>query len=141
MTKLRLDRMFIAFDARALHFPLCWPIVMHRIVLGGTIIPKGNAVFLVAPTYLIFRNGRLTDQIVQKQRRAGCKVLAKTHVCGRVKVRKVRRECIDEQDLLRSIGVRSYDGMLGIGELRFESKALLGWHSGAKRLLNAVAGT
>src|SRR6516164_5783484 len=133
--------MFVAFDACALHFPLCWPIVMHRIVLGGTIVPKGNAVFLVAPTYLIFRNGRLTDQIVQKQRRAGCKVLTEAHVCWRVKVREVRRECIDEQDLLCSVGVRSNDGMLGIGELRFERNALLGWHSGAKRRLNAVAGT
>src|SRR5262245_32994223 len=133
--------MFVAFDACTLHFPLCWPIVVHRIVLSGTIVPECNAVFRVAPTYLIFRNGRLTDQIVEKQRRTWCEVLTEAHVCGRVKVGEVRRECIDEQDLLPSLRVRSYDRMLGIGELRLEGKALLDRHSGAKRRLNAVAGT
>ena len=51
----------------------------------------------------------------------------------------MRREGVDEQNLLAGLRMRAHHRMLGVGELRLQREALLDRHRGAEARLDAVA--
>src|SRR3982751_284782 len=57
---------FGADDSRTFHLADGGPVVLHCVVLGGTVVPDREAVLRPAPAHLVLRHGRLPDQVVQQ---------------------------------------------------------------------------
>ncbi|MNE88005.1 hypothetical protein D3C80_1852630 [compost metagenome] len=116
----------------------CW-IIHYRVVLRRCVVPDGNTVGLPAPTHLVFRNARLTDQITQQFPTARVCVLPKTDMFCGVKIGEVRCEDIHIQHLLSGFWMRSHDWMLCIRVLRFERQTLFHRHRCTKGGFDTVA--
>src|SRR3954453_17163747 len=102
-----------ADDSGALHLSDAGPVVLHGVVLGAAVVPDGEAVLRPAPADLVLGNGRLTDQVVQQLARPWPVVQSDAAVLRRVEIGEVRRERIDEEDVLPRLRVRLHYGVLG----------------------------
>src|SRR3954470_15600581 len=89
-----------ADDSRALHLADGGPVVLDGVVLRAAVVPDREAVVRPPPAHLVLRDGRLPDQVVEQLARTRRVVVAESHVLRGVVVREVRRERVDEQDLL-----------------------------------------
>src|SRR4029453_11496710 len=90
----------VADDPGAFHLAVAGRVVHHRVVLGGPVVPHRHRVLLPAPAHLVLGDEGLADEVAQQLPGAGVVVLPEAHVLGRVVVAEVRREGIDEEDLL-----------------------------------------
>src|SRR3954464_4309117 len=95
-----------ADDPGALHLSDAGPVVLDGVVLGAAVVPDGEAVLRPAPADLVLGDGGLTDQVVQQLARTRRVVESEPDVLRSVEVRDVRRERVDEQDVLTRLGVR-----------------------------------
>src|SRR3954449_7306401 len=89
-----------ADDSRALHLADGGPVVLDGVVLGVAVVPDGEAVLRPPPAHLVLGNGRLADQVVQQFAGTRRVVESEADVLRRMEVREVRRERIDEEDVL-----------------------------------------
>src|SRR4051812_11048031 len=129
-----------AGDSGALHLADGGPVVLDGVVLGAAVVPDGEAVLRPAPADLVLGNGRLTDEVVQQLARAWRVVESEADVLRRVEIGEVRRERIDEEDVLTRLRVRLHDGVLGVGEALVQGQPLLGGHRRTEARLDAVPG-
>src|SRR5436190_8465260 len=90
----------IADDARPFHFADRRPVIHDRVMLRAAVVPDRYAVWLPAPAHLIFGDRSAPDQILQQVGPARRIVLAEADVRGRVEVREMGGEAVDEQHLL-----------------------------------------
>ncbi|KOT19302.1 hypothetical protein DM47_2546 [Burkholderia mallei] len=126
-------------DRGALHPAIARQVVHHRVVLRAAVVPDRDAVLPPAPAHLVLGDVRLAQQIAEQQRGAGIRVLPDAHARGRVVVREVRRERVDEQHLLACLRMRAHDRVLGVRELRLQCETPVDRHRRAEARLDAVA--
>src|SRR3954454_6896084 len=129
-----------AGDSGALHLADGGLVVLDGVVLGAAVVPDGEAVLRPAPADLVLGDGGLTDQVVEQFARAGRVVESEAHVLRRVVVHEVRRERVDEEDLLAGLRVEADDGVLGVGEPGVHGAPLLLGHGRTEAGLDAVPG-
>src|SRR3954449_9111220 len=60
-----------ADDSGALHLSDGRPVVLDGVVLGGAVVPDGDAVLSPPPPHLVLRDGGLTDEVIQQFAAAG----------------------------------------------------------------------
>src|SRR5687767_9254189 len=65
-----------ADDARPLHLPGRGPVIRHRVMLGGAVIPDRHAAGRPAPTDLVFGDRGAPDQVIEQVGGARREVLA-----------------------------------------------------------------
>src|SRR3712207_9489908 len=94
--------------------------LFRSVVLRAAVVPDGEAVLRPPPADLVLRDGGLADQVVEQLARARRVVEAEAHVLRGVVVHEVRRERVDEEELLPRLGVGPHHGMLGVGEPRVQ---------------------
>src|SRR5574340_494635 len=56
----------VAQDSGAFHLADCGPVVLHRVVLGGSVVPDRDAVLGPAPAHLVLRDRGLARQVPQQ---------------------------------------------------------------------------
>src|SRR3954464_7852504 len=129
-----------ADNSGALHLSDAGPVVLDGVVLGAAVVPDGEAVGRPPPADLELGNGGLPDQVVEQFARARRVVESEPDVLGSVVIDEVRRERVDEEDLLAGQGVGADDGVLGVGEPGVQCTSLLGGHRRTEAGFDAVPG-
>src|SRR5262249_20589051 len=76
----------VADDPCALEVSHRRPEILHRVVLGATVVPDRDAVATEAEAHLVLGHRGLAEQVVEQIARARGVVLAETHVLCRVEV-------------------------------------------------------